>query len=496
MSRNPRKNRVAFRPTLDDGRLEDRVVLNAAATSAPWMGLLRGPVGQAGQPSQPGQPSLPQFPGLPGQVGRLVGRLSRGDLAEARQLNTLYQQQFRDAEQALQQFAGSQIAAAYANSANLGPDGRLTAQALSDLQNNLNGALDAVAFQVSSQAALLPGATRGDLLSNLQNGLLGTGRNSLASRIATTLNSSRFANSQATLQDAVNRQINSGFFGNQLQLDRFLTRTPLTNLSVDATGQRIPITQFMGNQAAQQINNTLGTFANNIGPVARSALFDSTTGAFNPQAVSGFQQQFNNALNTAAFQTGNLLSLFPNSSSLRSQIGTAFFDNGVNATTGLPNTSFANTLAGVFPTNTGPNSSPFTSDMFNTAFQNGFTNAFQNFSTPLNNFFGIQPTNGTGTSALPSGFFQSGSTFPSVFGSQFNTSSFNNGFNNGFLANGSGFPGLGTVPTGFNNAFGTGFNNFVNTTNLGMGFPGSSIGLGGTPGIVGTPGLGGTPGLV
>lgn len=490
MSHKPRKNRIAFRPQLDDGRLEERVVLNAAAAGAPWASYLQagmgGPTGQSSQTSQLQSPNL---------AGR-INRPGLGPLAQARQLNMLYRQQIRNTQQTLQQYARTQIANAYGNAANLGADGRLTLQARTSLQNNLNGALDAVAYQLSSQAALLPGATNGNLLSNIQDGLLGARRNSLSSRIATALNSGRFGRSQAMLQNVLDRQIAGSLMGNSMQLGNFLRSTPLANLSVDATsGQRIPISQFMSNQAAQQINNTLGTLANNIGPLAQSTLFDPTTGAFNSQAVGGFQQQFGNALNTAAFQAGNLLSLFPNSSSVRSQLGTAFFDNGVNATTGLPNTSFANSLAGVFPTSTGTNTSPFTSDVFNTGFQNGFTNAFQNFSTPLNNFFGIQPTTGTGTSMLPTGFFQSGATFPSVFGSQFG-SNFNNGFNNGFLTNGSGLPGFGTAPTGFNNDFGTGFSNFITSTSGGLGpYPTSFLGGGtGTTGLggTGTTGLGGS----
>jgi len=444
--------------------------MNAAATSAPLMSILH--------PGQPGQVVRP----------RLAERM------EARQLNMLYRQQFRNAERALQNYAGTQIANAYADAANLGANGRLTPQALSNLQNNLNGALDAVAYQVSSQAALLPGAASSNLIANLQNGLLGAQRNSLASRIATTINSGRFGLSPGMAQNLVGRQISRGFLGNTMQLGNFLRGTPLTNLSVDATGQRIPVSQFMGLQAAQQINNSLGSLANSVGPLAQSTLFDPATGAFNSQAVNGFQQQFGNALNTAAFQAGNLLSLFPNSSSLRSQIGTAFFDNGVNATTGLPNTSFANNLTGVFPTNTGTNTTPFTSDAFNTAFQNGFTGAFPNFSTPVNSFFGIQPTTGTGTgtSQLPTGFFQSGATFPNVFGSEFTGSNFNNGFNNGFVSTGTGFPGFGVTPTGFNSGFGSGFNSFINTTNQGFGFPGMTGGTSlGTTGL-GTTGLGTT----
>jgi hypothetical protein len=374
----------------------------------------------------------------------------------------IYRQQFNSTRDALRQFVTSQVATLYSNPANLGADGRLTAQALSGLQNSLNGALDAAAIGLSSQASLLPGASTGTLVSDIQNNLLGTQGSSLASRIASQLGSGRFGRSQSALANAINRQINVGFVGDSGQLGRFLNRTPLASLSVDATGQQIPISQFMANQAQQQINNTFGTLANSVGPNAQSALFDST-GAFNSQAVGGFQQQFNNALNTAAFQTGSVLSLFPGFSGQRSQIQSALFDTGVGAT-GTPNTSFANAMSGVFPGST--STTPFTADNFNTGFINSFSNAFQNFSTPITSSLGLQPTSGAGgLFQLPSGFFQNGATFPNVLGSQFTSSDFNNGFNNGFATNGSGFFGFGAAPTNFSNDFATGFNNFVTSTN-------------------------------
>jgi hypothetical protein len=276
----------------------------------------------------------------------------------------------------------------------------------------------------------------------------------------------------------------------------------LARLSVDATtGQRIPITQFMANQAIDQINNTFGTLANSVGPLAQSALFDAD-GVFNPQAVSAFQQQFNNALNTAAFQTGSLAALFPNSTTVASQLQSALFGSGVDATTGLPITSFASGLAGLFPTDA-TTSTPFTSDLFNTNFQDVFTGAFQNFTTPLSNMLlgGGQSLPGSGGSfQLPTGFFQSGATFPSLFGSQFIGSSFNNGFNNGFATTGNGFIGFGTAPSGFNIDFGTGFNDLVSAANTSFGFSqptnlGGGLNTGGDLGGGAADGLGGTGGL-
>jgi len=197
--------------------------------------------------------------------------------------------------------------------------------------------------------------------------------------------------------------------------------------------------------------------------------------------VNAFQQQFSNALGTAAFQLGSVLSLFPNAqTTLGSQLQSSVFGTGINPVTGQPNNSFMNGLTGLLTFDSG--TAPPTFNGFNTGFQNAFTTAFQNFSTPLNTFFGVTPTTGPGGAfQLPTGFFQNNATFPSVFGSQFNTPLFNNGFNNGFVTTGSGFPGFGTAPTGFNTAFGTGFNNFVGTLNQQFGLTQPSFGTIGSP---------------
>jgi len=436
MSANPRKNRIAFRPSLTGSRLEDRVVLNGS--SAPGTSFLAQPVNiQPIAVVQAGQNNV-----------------------TARQLFGTSRQQFRAAQISLRQFASNQLAALYNDPANLDSRGRLTPEALASFNANVAGAINATALRLSTQSSLLPGSGR-RLVPALQNSLLGSQNNSLTSRITNLVNSGRFGRSQTALQNAINRQINASFTNNSARLTNFFRTTPLNRLSLDqTTGQRIPLSQFVNNQASFLINNTFGTLANSVGGNAQSALFN-TNGVFNPQGVTGFQQQFSNALGTAAFQVGNVLSAFPNAmTTLGPQLQSSLFGTG---------NSFANTLSTLLTT--GTSTTPLTVNGFNTGFQTAFTNAFQNFSTPLNNFFGITPTTGTGGSfQLPNGFFVPNATFPSVFGSQFTGGTFNNGFNNGFATTGTGFPGFGTAPTGFNTGFGTGFNSFVTNTNQLFGF--------------------------
>jgi hypothetical protein len=141
------KNRFAFRPAVGDATLEDRLVLSHL--SAAQVHAAQARAAQA--------------------------RAAAANRLAIQQVHTAFATQFRAAQTALQQFVNNQVAALFAS-------GRPTAAQLADFNALVNGALNATAFRLSSQFALLPGAnTR--LIPSLQNGLLGTGANSLASRL-------------------------------------------------------------------------------------------------------------------------------------------------------------------------------------------------------------------------------------------------------------------------------------------------------------------------
>jgi hypothetical protein len=153
--------------------------------------------------------------------------------------------------------------------------------------------------------------------------------------------------------------------------------------------------------------------------------------------------------------------------------------------TGQPSASFAGGMSGLFPTGAG--TSPFTPATFNTNIQSAFLPGFQNLATPLNQFFVVPMTTGTGgASQSTTGFFQTGTTFPSVFG----IPSTGSGFNNGSLTTGSGFPGFGTAPVGFNTNFATGFNTFMSGVNQEFGIIPPNLGVGTAIGLVTGTGLG------
>ena len=279
MSTNPRKNRITFRPTLGDIQLEERVVLNgtsmtSAAAAAEVSALQTG--------------------------GGTSSRQTSLENLTTRQIRQAFLQQFRGTQTALRQFVNSQASALFNDPANRGPNGRLTAEALANFSTNIAGGINAAALRLSAQTSLLPGSSR-RLVPELQNALLGSRPNSLnasslSSRIANLAGTGLANRSQTAFQNAINREINRSFTNSSARLTNFFTTTRLNRLSVDpTTGQRVPLSRFLVNQAVAQTNNTLGTLANSVGPNATAALFDST-GTFNPQNLASFQQQFANAL--------------------------------------------------------------------------------------------------------------------------------------------------------------------------------------------------------
>jgi len=445
MSATPRKNRIAFRPALNDIRLEDRVVLNATPRSA--------------------------------LIGAGALGAARQEQLALRQIHRTYLNELHASRNFLTQFANNQAAALFGTPGNLGPNGRPTQAAIGVYSDSMAGGINATVFRLSAQMSILPRSAR--VVEAVQNSFGGLQPNSLASRVSRLIDSGRAGNSQRLLQRVVNRDINQTFRADTAALGNFFQNTPLSRLSVNpTTGQRIPITQYLGEQAVNQINNIFGALVNSVEGIAAQTIFDAN-GNFIPSAVPAFQQLYANALGTAATQLAGVLSVFPNGQSLAPQLQEALFATGTNPQTGLPNVSLLNALINSFPQTqpvalavgapggpvVGPQQGPFDLSQFRTTFQNQFTPAFQNFATPINSFFGVTPTTG-----LPTGFFQTGATFPNLFNPAFTSTNFNSGFNNGFLASGSGFPGFGIAPTGFNSQFGTGFNNFVSSMNSPFGF--------------------------
>jgi hypothetical protein len=162
--------------------------------------------------------------------------------------------------------------------------------------------------------------------------------------------------------------------------------------------------------------------------------------------LSAFNRLASNALQTAAFQLGNGLSLLSGASQAASQIQPLLFGSGIGSTS----------LASAFQ------NFQFGSTGFNSAVSNAFTSTFQSLGNALSPLLGLQRQS---SMTLPT------SGFTSLFGSNFTGSNFASGFNNGFVAApATGFIGFGQAPAALNSNFGTSFNTLVSGLNTDFGF--------------------------
>jgi len=433
------KKRKAFRPALSDASLEDRVVL--ATITGPTSGALItigsgpnafvqriGPLTPALATSLTPPPASPPF-----TPGVTLGTLT------AAQLRTALAQQIQAASTSLNSAVAAQVRQLFTRGVALTP------QQMSNLQATIGGLVNATALRLSTQASLLPGgATR--LAPAIQNALLGSGANSLTSRLTSLIQSqaNRVNVSVPALQSAVARQIGLATQSNNNLANNFFNTTNLNALSVNSQGRRIPLQQFVGGQLVNQLGNSMGLLSQNFSTVANSMLFpNGTTATPSQSAINAFSGLTNNALNTAAFQLSSGLSLLPQGSNLARQLQPLLFGSSTATN------NFASALQNL----------PYGTTGFNTAATGAFNTAFQNFQAPLNSFLGLQ---GQTNSTVPT------TGLTGLFGSQFG----GNGFNNGFLTgNGNtGFAGFGQAPSAFNTNFAAGFNNYASTLNQNLGF--------------------------
>lgn len=511
MSRT-KKAKHAFRPTMNQKTLEERVVMSASASAD--LIFTRPPVAM-------------------GAVN--VRSFNSPQIAQA------YRVQFRQASQALRRAIRMEANQLLANGT---PD----QQAIENFNASVQGAINATALRVASQASLLPNASN-RILPQLERALLGNGPNSLTTQLQqiTSQDVNRFprpdvvvrggaqARAVANTPDAVNtpgglnrfprpnivvrnlqRSVNQVLNNQANNVANFVSSGTAQRLSTNSFNQRIPLRRFMAGSALNQFGNTLASLSNGFQNVANTSLFaDGTT--VTPDRLAPFLNQGTQALGTALFQLGSAFSLFPNANTtLFPQLQNAIFGNGTlqpftTTTTLSPTGTLTGTGDGTGVITTSPisgtgtltgtgtglgnispafsnflngfQSLPTNSTAFGPAVSSLFNSGFQNIAGNLGSFLGL-PQNGT--LSLPT-------QATGIFGNL--GSSFGGGFNNGF---GSGVIGFGTPGTGFNNAFMTGFNNTIGLTNPGFGFnvPTSIFNptfLGGTTGTIsGTGTLTGT----
>src|SRR3954453_21458329 len=168
--------RPAFRPSVDIARLEDRVVLSGPSQVAHIQAVPT--VATGGQTSS----------------GSTLTQLSR------RELYSLYQQQFRAAAQDLKTALSTQVDQLYAS-------GKPSQDQLNNLQTLVIGAVNATAFRVSSQVALLPAGAE-TLTPRIQDALLAPNR-SLSTQLNGIIGYGPFNRTADRLKAELNRTINS-----------------------------------------------------------------------------------------------------------------------------------------------------------------------------------------------------------------------------------------------------------------------------------------------
>jgi hypothetical protein len=420
--------------------LENRLVLASASVGSPA--------------------PLPAPPPVPSNVVIL----SPTALQTVRQIRADYTRQVQLATLDLRNVVAQQVRQLYANGAVP------TSQQLANLTAGVEGAVDAAALQLSSQAALLPGSAM-RLVPAIQNALLGSNSNSLSSMLNAALQSSRNTASVASLQAAIGRAITTVPTQINPQFNSFFNTTNVNQASVNSSGQQIPLGQFMEGQVVSQLANSLGTLAQNLPGVANSVLFpNGTSTSPTQQLFDQFGVQARNALSTVTMQVGSDLAMFPGSSSVIAQIQPMLFGS-----------SSSSLLSGL-------QSLPFGTPNLGAAVTNVFNSSFDNFLGGIDAFFGAPSTGISTTNNLSSPAPLPTTGLRNPFGPQLSGTGFNSGFNNGFLTTANtnpGFVGFGVAPTTFNTNFGTGFNNAVTSTIQGMGLVNTPLGtigfVGGVP---------------
>ena len=369
------KKRHQFRPTLVHATLEERQVLSTRAI-----------------------PATP--PPAPPPVSALAVAMEKGEV------RTAYVKQVQAATVALRNAVKADNSQLYSNGSDP------TSQQMTDFAAEVAGAVNATALRISSQAALLPNASA-SLVPKIQNSLLGSGSNSLTSRLTALALTSGTTGSAMNLQSAMINQINRISTQTTAEVNNYFSTTPLNRLSTSSSGQRIPLEEYMAREVLGQTANNFGSLAASF-PAVASAMFYPTgtttttlTEVVTPttpsqELVDEFGVSATNALSTAAYELTSDLALFPHSSTVTPAIQAALF--GSSATS----TSLSSAIASL----------PYGSTTFNSAVATAFNSAYQNVITPVMSF--LQTTTQT-DAGLPT----TGLTSPYITG-------YDTGFNNGF----------------------------------------------------------------
>jgi hypothetical protein len=234
---------------------------------------------------------------LAAQVGSAATKSTGSDLTFA-QLHQNFRRDYRAAINDLGTYLRQQASELFQN----GPP---TSTQIRDFRSLIQGAVDATAFRVVSEASLLPGSSS-LLVPSIENSLIGPGRLQLVNRLVhVTMNTSNLE-SPASLQNALNRQLATAVSRASAQsanpFNFTLPQLPRTSIT---DNQTVSFSQLVSQRIVSQFENSLGAFAQAFPAVANSMLFANGATSGNLTALDTFGQQFTSALGTIGFQLSN-----------------------------------------------------------------------------------------------------------------------------------------------------------------------------------------------
>ncbi len=265
---NKSKKRIVFRPSAFEAQLEERLVLSSATR--------RGCIDrECSGPAPPLAAAPPIYSPLvisSAAPWRTVG-----------QLRHAYTRQVKLAALDLRNAVATDIQQLYANT-----NGDPTSQQMANLTASVEGAVDATALQLSSEASLLP-ASSNRLVPAIQKSLLGSGSTSLATTLNSILQSAGNTTTAQHLQQALGRVI--AMVPSQLvgQFGNYFNTTSVNQLSVNSSGQQIPASGVHGQSTHQPTWQHVGIAGRKLPECGRFGALSQWRGGryLKPGCISG-----------------------------------------------------------------------------------------------------------------------------------------------------------------------------------------------------------------
>jgi len=329
------RKRVAFRPSLSFAGLEERVVLNGASAAAAASTM-----------------SIPQ-------------------------IRAAFVAELKSAQQDLRQAIASDVA--QFRSLRFATD-----QDVANFRSTIANTVSATESQLSSLLSLLPRADQ-KLVPNLRTALAGQGANSLTSRLNAAI--TRFENSSqnSNLSTSLSRLVNTTFASQNSRLTAFFNPSTIRQASVDQTGQRIPLQQYVSNQIVTQLGDSNSALSQAIGSSAGAGLLASASSGLTGMNLTSFFNQSTASLGSALSQVGSTMVLSQNSlgttntGTSNTGVGTTINGNGTTTNVNGNGTAVSTTINPTANPNfsnfiSGFQGSPQTSDLVTTT-MTGFTSA-------------------------------------------------------------------------------------------------------------------------